>query len=760
MFSSINYDSDKLIKEAEEWIKKNPDNKKENEELMSKLKEMKLANHNNNSYSASNNSVNQTLKKNYEKYQSTINLKQKQSHQKLYTEYKQLIDALQGFKTLGNTKFGRGQYYESTSYYITAINLYNYNLENNKNTEIKDKLTQNNSELNNLLSVLATNASLSFMNAHEVDLSLKYAELAIKFDSNNPKGYYRKSICFQKMSKHSAALEFMEIAIEKCGLPKDQSLKSSFQRECESQRVKLKKLKTEEKNTLERISNDDQFSRFPVTMVWKEGMGRCIMAAEDLPKGTMVLRVAPYGSILVDLKVKTHCGSCLCPLAPNVKFHQCGGCNNNNLCEKCFNDPVVKEQHDWECDIFKFLQINFSQSVARDFKCMIRVLLRGIYEMKNKTKPKCPEFWNKKPYICDSYQDLLNLSHSMEQVPKDQMESFQSSANALFQVFQYVKGDNYLSSFIKKEDILHLHSVVLSNGHEAIDPFTQETFGIGIYPTASYLNHSCTPNCDWYVDEDGMFVFRNKRLVKKGEELTITYMDIAAYSKIRRTLLLDQYFFYCKCERCVKDEQTTGYLCQNPDCREPLTPDQMIVIEPSMDNKDAPHDGRLLVCSKGHINTVTQFSEYMKSLETMDVSGLEKWLEGKNPPIFNVVVRNYPSIYFLFEDICKAAEEDGDIEKCIEMRRKSIEIMKSIYTDFPNVSTSEEVIPYTICRTYIKLFDNLKSSRKNNNSNKKKKLEIENEMKEIRTKVLELFETTIGLSTNHLKLYIEQQLTI
>ncbi|ROJ78795.1 Histone-lysine N-methyltransferase SMYD3, partial [Anabarilius grahami] len=70
----------------------------------------------------------------------------------------------------------------------------------------------------------------------------------------------------------------------------------------------------------------------------------------------------------------------------------------------------------------------------------------------------------------------------------------------------------------------------------------------------SLLNHDCQPNC--------VMIFKGKRLtlravrvIRPCEELTISYTDVLAPSKERRSQLQEQYHFLCQCTRCTTEDK-------------------------------------------------------------------------------------------------------------------------------------------------------------------------------------------------------------
>jgi hypothetical protein len=70
-----------------------------------------------------------------------------------------------------------------------------------------------------------------------------------------------------------------------------------------------------------------------------------------------------------------------------------------------------------------------------------------------------------------------------------------------------------------------------------VDDFQNEA-GVGCYPYAALLNHSCTPNCIQRFDSHGNIILRTNTDVSKGEELCISYIDTAMPAWYRQRELL------------------------------------------------------------------------------------------------------------------------------------------------------------------------------------------------------------------------------
>jgi len=65
----------------------------------------------------------------------------------------------------------------------------------------------------------------------------------------------------------------------------------------------------------------------------------------------------------------------------------------------------------------------------------------------------------------------------------------------------------------------------------------------------SLFNHSCYPNVSFHFHNNCMYFFTN-RDVKKGEELTDSYVDLTLSTKERKQYLYTNYGFTCCCDRC------------------------------------------------------------------------------------------------------------------------------------------------------------------------------------------------------------------
>jgi tetratricopeptide (TPR) repeat protein len=69
------------------------------------------------------------------------------------------------------------------------------------------------------------------------------------------------------------------------------------------------------------------------------------------------------------------------------------------------------------------------------------------------------------------------------------------------------------------------------------------------------MNHNCSPNTTGMSNKrDHTISVVAIKDIKKGDELSLSYIDETQDVIVRNKLLMDQYLFECNCERCQKDE--------------------------------------------------------------------------------------------------------------------------------------------------------------------------------------------------------------
>lgn len=131
--------------------------------------------------------------------------------------------------------------------------------------------------------------------------------------------------------------------------------------------------------------------------------------------------------------------------------------------------------------------------------------------------------------------------------------SFTSTINAQMQIAQRESSINLPPQLFG----LAL-SVALSNGYSRVPLLWNETLGFGLWAYASSINHSCSPNAEYYVDHSGNFHLYSIRPIQSGHEITVSYLPphtlmMPSEHRIQATRKLG---FACRCHRCQSEPKS------------------------------------------------------------------------------------------------------------------------------------------------------------------------------------------------------------
>ena len=110
----------------------------------------------------------------------------------------------------------------------------------------------------------------------------------------------------------------------------------------------------------------------------------------------------------------------------------------------------------------------------------------------------------------------------------------------------------------QREEIVNLLCLLSCNKFIVSDNNKMEPIGVGLYPAAALINHSCDPNCVIAYDCDrtgARCLVRAIKDIPPGEELTISYIEVNQTVQARRASLQETFFFDCRCPSCESEQQ-------------------------------------------------------------------------------------------------------------------------------------------------------------------------------------------------------------
>ena len=98
-----------------------------------------------------------------------------------------------------------------------------------------------------------------------------------------------------------------------------------------------------------------------------------------------------------------------------------------------------------------------------------------------------------------------------------------------------------------------------------------EPLGLALYINCTKFNHSCAPNAHQSFCSSNIFIHA-ARVIAKGEEITISYIDAGQPTAARRWELMNSYHFICHCEKCVYAELNNIFKCPQGKCKGSIYP--------------------------------------------------------------------------------------------------------------------------------------------------------------------------------------------
>lgn len=291
-----------------------------------------------------------------------------------------------------------------------------------------------------------------------------------------------------------------------------------------------------------------------------EGKGEALRATRDLPKGARLLRVAPLFAVPYAAELTRLCGGCFQP-----RGAVCASCGSARLCSRC-GAGAAGTLHRLECHALARLRdgeegLTLAHS---DLRLLLRAL--AVRSMRRAVDaggdPAAIAAAEDGDVIVDGYDALEGLMSGVDggddgELPHDAVATIAEVAKqARFLLAASCRCS--MDECVRTLGRLQLNGFEMTasepeEGAEEAEGGRHRPVGVGVFPSASYTNHSCAPNCAQRFDAHGCIVVETARDVRVGEELTIPYVDVRLGRRERRERLRKNFAFDCACERCAAE---------------------------------------------------------------------------------------------------------------------------------------------------------------------------------------------------------------
>ena len=236
--------------------------------------------------------------------------------------------------------------------------------------------------------------------------------------------------------------------------------------------------------------------------------------------------------------------------------------------KKYYLDSLNKEFKNTNFFNTNLIQENFSEArgvhyIAKDdikegTLLMVEIPLVSIYEAEIKKFSSTFEKFQKMGFTHNElameilftiFKDRIEFDEEKDNLIKkiSQLSSL-NLKNANISKEERVKNFKYEDDNIK--DIISNNAILtIRNDRNKIPPIE---LCYGLYLNFSFFNHSCDPNC-FYFGIANMLILKSIKDIKKGEELTISYIEPKPMA-LRKNALL-KWDFTCDCKYCKQEAE-------------------------------------------------------------------------------------------------------------------------------------------------------------------------------------------------------------
>ncbi|KAI3099347.1 CAZyme family CE12 [Penicillium roqueforti] len=296
-----------------------------------------------------------------------------------------------------------------------------------------------------------------------------------------------------------------------------------------------------------------------LTQSYNPHKGRLLQVSAFVSAGTMILADTPYA--LIPSADPSHPDASICS---NLKCRQqVSRDTHREICQRnCIRDVVWcdnrcrtadQARHDFECAWLKnygeSLRQNEGQYAFAMLWTVMRLLAGRYIELQAGFKPS--ELYSWEDRFKRGWDSIEILHSNRERWPQTQILHWKRLVEV------YLTHDN--QSDLSVDDLVDLickeesNSFGLYPSDTGIFPIPDPPiergvdYGLGIYPRASIVNHSCIPNVIWRADNNGRMVLTTSKDLAAGDECFICYFDLCKYVdfKARQKLLREDFLFSC-----------------------------------------------------------------------------------------------------------------------------------------------------------------------------------------------------------------------
>ncbi|KAL2857660.1 SET and MYND domain protein [Aspergillus pseudodeflectus] len=265
-------------------------------------------------------------------------------------------------------------------------------------------------------------------------------------------------------------------------------------------------------------------------------IGRGLFAVADFDTGDDLLHIqTPFLAVLNTERLGDTCAGCFGKrqfekTSQEIQLRYCSGCQIPKYCDRTCQVKDWHLGHRFECSIFKALKPRVLPTNAR---AVLRIILRLAAPARS-------------AYSSKELSLLDQLESHIDEIRDKNTASWERITLSAMAVKHYSGTDMELEEILELSAKLEVNSFSLTTA-------TYDRIGMYMHPYAAIMNHDCHYNAIVGFDGPQMYV-KAIRPIKDGEQIVISYVDATNRYSVRKKELLERYYFTCRCDKCLVDE--------------------------------------------------------------------------------------------------------------------------------------------------------------------------------------------------------------
>eukprot|EP00798_Chlamydomonas_sp_ICE-L_P020441 gene20441-27230_t len=259
-------------------------------------------------------------------------------------------------------------------------------------------------------------------------------------------------------------------------------------------------------------------------------LGKHVRSELKFSAGQLALTAATYAFVTYDSEVPKRCDYCL---ACSQSLLRCSRSKWARYCSREHQKLAWQQGYKQECTAVV-------ASMAKHRKLpppTVRLAARVLWRHQRSLDSGEEEDENM------SYAAICSLLSHWDKIGDEQKQQFAQMAVLVREYMEGGTSEEGSSQFehIGNKDIAMLLARFACNNHTIADEELRP-IGVGIYPLGALVNHSCEPNC-MQSFKGAAIQFRAVRGIEAGDQITISYIELAATRLERRETLFLSYHF-------------------------------------------------------------------------------------------------------------------------------------------------------------------------------------------------------------------------